>query len=167
MTSHGEPQGKAIDQQNPPRRKAPEHGVLIVPGVTTVVFVTACTKDREPWLASPRVHETLRYVWFSAQSWFVGRYVVMPDHIHLFATPGEPELDIEAWMKYWKRQVTTALGQSRGKWQRDQWHMRMRTVEHYNEKLEYVLENPVRAGLAVTRDTWPYRGEIFPLEWHG
>jgi REP element-mobilizing transposase RayT len=72
-----------------PTRKHPKHG-LKLPDVeqTLIVFLTVCTKDRRPWLASEEVHQLLRETWQSSTAWLIGRYVVMPDHIHLFATPG-------------------------------------------------------------------------------
>src|SRR5437870_5293667 len=54
----------------------------------TIVFLTVCTKDRRPWLATDETHDLLREVWIASAAWLVGRYVVMPDHVHLFARPG-------------------------------------------------------------------------------
>jgi REP element-mobilizing transposase RayT len=52
-----------------------------------VFFVTFCTHEREKLLASDAVHAA--FVAFasqanSRQNIAVGRYVIMPDHIHLF-----------------------------------------------------------------------------------
>ena len=68
-------------------RKHPAHGVLIIPNRPTIVYLTVCTKDRQPWLATPEVHALLRLVWTDAAAWLVGKYMIMPDHIHLFAAP--------------------------------------------------------------------------------
>ena len=89
-----------------PRRRHPAHGVILLPDQPTIVFLTVCTKDRVQWLASPDIHDLLRSVWTNAAAWLVGRYVVMPDHIHLFAAPGTPELPLENWVTYWKSQFT-------------------------------------------------------------
>ena len=70
-----------------PARKRPAHGVNFDPGKPTIIFVTVCTKKRRPWLAVPSVHALLREVWTVADVWLVGQYVIMPDHIHLFASP--------------------------------------------------------------------------------
>jgi putative transposase len=41
--------------------------------------------------------------WANAKSWLVGRYVVMPDHIHLFCAPATiPPGPLEQWVRYWK-----------------------------------------------------------------
>jgi len=34
---------------------------------------------------------------------------------------------------------------------------------HYDEKWEYVRQNPVRAGLVAESDDWPHRGEMHAL----
>jgi REP element-mobilizing transposase RayT len=52
-----------------------------------------------------------------------------------------------------------------GKWQRDCWDTQMRNAAHYLRKLDYVRNNPVRAGLAVRPEDWPYAGTVTPLPW--
>ena len=37
--------------------------------------------------------------------------------------------------------------------------------EHYGDRWEYVRQNPVRAGLAVNVEDWPFQGEIEVLRW--
>ena len=70
-----------------------------------IVYLTVCTKRRKPILANPETHELLRGAWRDARSWLVGRYVVMPDHIHLFCAPEESERQpLLQWVKYWKSQ---------------------------------------------------------------
>jgi putative transposase len=66
-------------------RKHPAHGVLFVEGQPTIVFGTVCTKDRNPWLACDDVHALLCEVWRDATAWLLGRYIILPDHIHFFA----------------------------------------------------------------------------------
>src|SRR5262249_6622132 len=83
-------------------RKKPVHGVQIDPSHPTIVFVTVCTKGRRPWLASQTNHNALRSVWAEARAWLVGHYVLMPDHLHLFAAPGQLEIPLDSWVRYWK-----------------------------------------------------------------
>ena len=83
-----DPTGRSTDGNPEIMRKHPAHGVFMPGGKPIIVFLTVCTKGRHPWLATPEIHAHLRSVWIGADAWFVGRYVVMPDHIHLFASPG-------------------------------------------------------------------------------
>ena len=54
-------------------------------------FVTACTEDRKAILANAKVHEDFRKFCQAGKDRgvFVGKYVLMPDHLHLFVTFGE------------------------------------------------------------------------------
>jgi putative transposase len=139
--------------------------VLINPETPTIVFLTVCTKDRQPWLATADNHSLLRRVWTEATAWLVGRYMVMPDHLHLFAAPGHPELSLERWVQYWKSQFSKGHGNRAHRWQTDHWDTRLRSGESYDSKWEYVVNNPVRHGLVARAEDWPYQGEINELRW--
>src|SRR5579862_3099472 len=89
-----------------PLRKRPTHGVLLIDSRSTIVFVTACTKNRGRWLANAGVHQALRRSWIEADAWLVGRYVIMPDHVHLFATPSQTSIELETWVQFWKSTFT-------------------------------------------------------------
>src|SRR5205823_1056317 len=128
----------------PPKRKHPAHGVEIATSLPTIVFLTVCTKGRAPWLASPDVHAQLRSVWQTARAWLVGRYVIMPGHIHQFIAPGNPELPLENWVRYWKSHFTKLHANAQHCWQPDHWDRRLRSGESYAEKWDYVRANPVR-----------------------
>jgi putative transposase len=148
-----------------PVRKRPAHGVLFKEGEPTIIFLTLCTKDRVPWLATPQHHAWLREVWTEATAWYTGRYVVMPDHIHLFAAPGNPELPFENWVKYWKSQFKKKHDNPAHRLQVNHWDTRLRREESYDAKWHYVVNNPVRHGLVPKAEDWPYQGEIFELPW--
>jgi REP element-mobilizing transposase RayT len=50
-----------------------------------VYFITTCVVRRRCLLATPTVHQILREEWQDLRKrhgWLVGRYVVMPDHVH-------------------------------------------------------------------------------------
>jgi REP element-mobilizing transposase RayT len=136
---------------------------------SSIVFLTVCAKDRTPVFAEPDVHNLLVDSWQRATRWLVGRYVVMPDHIHLFCSPAAvPVEPLRAWMKYWKSQVSCAWPRKYGGhiWQQDGWDTQLRRGESYAAKWEYVRHNPVRKGLVAIPDEWPYQGELNVLMWH-
>ena len=148
-----------------PSRRHPAHGVIPAYNKPTIVYVTVCTKGHRPWLASHDVHEQLKSVWMEANAWLVGRYVIMPDHIHLFAGLGPRELPLENWVRYWKSRFTMLHNNAARRWQADHWDTRLRGRDGYDSKWEYVRNNPVRHGLVATPDEWPFQGEIYPLPW--
>ena len=148
-----------------PSRKYPSHGVRHVPGEPTIIFVTVCTRDRRPWLATETPHDLLRSAWLNATAWLVGRYVIMPDHVHFFAAPGESDTDPARWIRYWKAAVSRRVNNPDYRWQKDYWDTRMRSQRLYQEKWDYVRENPVRHGLVAVPDDWPHQGELHDLPW--
>ena len=111
------------------------------------------------------MHARVRDAWQNATTWVVGRYVIMPDHLHLFCAPGViPPEPLQSWVSYWKRQITFAAGGSF--WQKNYWDTQLRRHESYAAKWEYVRNNPVRAGLVAKPEDWPYQGELNALHWH-
>jgi putative transposase len=135
---------------------------------SVIVFVTVCTKDRQRLLANESTHEVLRQAWTQADHWLVGRYVVMPDHVHLFCAPGIlPVKPVNNWVRHWKTAVSKATGAREGAfWQTDFWDTQLRRHESYDAKWDYVRNNPVRAKLANKPEDWPYQGELNLLRWH-
>mgnify|MGYP000280094311 CR=1 FL=1 len=151
-----------------PQRRRPAEGVNIIIGSQpTIVFLTICTKDRRPVLASAAVHGQLLKSWAAAQAWLVGRYVVMPDHLHLFAAPGPDALPLENWVRYWKSLFTRSCSVPGFAWQSGHWDRRLRNDESYDQKWQYVLDNPVRHGLVRSSADWPFQGELNELAWGG
>lgn len=148
-----------------PNRRKPAEGVHIELGRPNLVFVTVCTKDRHPWLACEEVHGLLVRVWRQADAWLTGRYVLMPDHLHLFAAPRDLGFTIERWLQYWKSQFSKAHPHEAWAWQANAFHHRLRHDESYSQKWLYMRENPVRAGLVREVDAWPYQGEVYALRW--
>jgi putative transposase len=92
----------------------------------------------------------------------VGRYVILPDHLHFFvAIPAHVTLG--DWVGALKRVVgkTVERADSRDSiWQRGFFDHLLRTAESYSQKWNYVREIPVRARLVESADAWPYAGEI-------
>ena len=148
-----------------PSRKHPAHGVHCDIAGNTIVFLTVCAAKRERWLGTRAVHEALVSVWKSARAWLVGGYVIMPDHLHLFAVPGEIELPLDNWVRYWKSQYSKHFATEGQAWQVDHWDRRLRREEHYDDAWEYVRQNPVRAGLVANPDAWPFQGVLHEFRW--
>jgi hypothetical protein len=83
-----------------PQRSYPAKGIIEDDRTPTLILLTVCTAARRPWLADPTEHETLVHVWRSAAHWQVGPYVLVPDHLHLFAMPGGGSATFDRWIQY-------------------------------------------------------------------
>jgi putative transposase len=126
-----------------------------------VYFITLNTHHRKRLLANVVVHSA--FVEF-AQSGMqrgiaVGRYVIMPDHVHLFVRGGL-DFVLAQWVRMLKRKLSKAIGSELPHWQDGFFDHLIRHGESYTEKCEYVRQNPVRAGLTAVADEWPWQGEI-------
>ena len=153
-----------MDRKPRIRHKHPAHGVLIPGPKPVIVFLTACTRGRTPWLTTSNLPDVVVRAWQRADAWRVGRYVIMPDHVHLCVTP-RTGVTLEKWVQYWKALVTKSHGIRDWRWQTDHWDVRLRRGDSYLAKWEYVRLNPVRHGLVAAPEEWPHQGEINALPW--
>jgi REP element-mobilizing transposase RayT len=146
---------------------SPQHGGL---QHTPIIFLTLCTEKRKPILCKPEVHNILLASWRKAIEWTVGRYVILPDHVHLFCSPARfDSTSLGNWIKYWKTLASRSWPNPNEQpiWQKSFWDTELRRSQSYDEKWRYVRQNPLRKGLAVTEDEWPYQGELNVLPWIG
>ncbi len=88
--------------------------------------------------------------------------VVMPDHVHLVLTPLADKngpLSLAEIMQGIKstsaHRINKALGRRGRVWQEESFDRVIRREESVGERVDYILGNPVRAGLASL--PWEYR----------
>jgi REP element-mobilizing transposase RayT len=132
--------------------------------------VTACTANRRKILARSAIHKT--FIEFAKNgpkhgAW-LGRYVLMPDHLHAFVALDDEKMTLANWMKSLKNSLSKAMRAEKispPHWQKTFFDHVLRGSESYSEKWEYVSENPVRAGLVKRSEEWRFQGEIFSLEY--
>ena len=132
-----------------------------------IYFITTCTFRRKPILARKPVADILEREWQSARTrhgWAVGRYVIMPDHLHFFCAPELTAKPLPTFIGFWKewtaKQIKRTLGLADRVWQEEFFDHVMRSSESYAQKWDYVRENPVRAGFVQRADDWPWQGEV-------
>ena len=132
----------------------------------SLVFVTVCTKDRRPVLANRLFHELIREWWLNSEGWKVGRYVILPDHLHFFCSPDSNASSLSNWIAYWKNGVSRGCSETEPLWQRSFWDRQLRTGDSYAAKWEYIRNNPVRHGFVKRAGDWEFQGELETLSWH-
>lgn len=133
-----------------------------------VYFVTLCTFDRKMILNRQTIHSA--FIDFckaaTGHGVCVGRYVLMPDHIHLFVASALEGLDLSIWIKSLKNTLSKTwrqAGEPAPHWQKGGFDHVLRSEDSYREKWAYVAANPVRAGLADAPDSWPFQGSVHDL----
>ena len=108
-----------------PKRKIPAHYCVHADGgKPAIVYVTVCTDKRKNILCRPNAYRLLLKAWGAADSWVVGRYMIMPDHIHLFCSPDTLySSGLEKWVQYWKAIVSREWPSPKEKplWQKSFW----------------------------------------------
>ena len=93
----------------------------------------------------------------------IGRFVIMPDHVHLFVRIGQNN-KLSDFIRMLRQKITKVLHDDIGYdgtvWQPGFFDHLLRSSESYSEKWQYVYENPVRKKLVQRSDNWPWQGEI-------
>jgi putative transposase len=131
-------------------------------------FVTFNTYKRLTILARPEIHETFCSFCRKAEEYnvAVGRYVLMPDHIHVFVLFPSSRITLAKWLQSLRSNIGKTLlriGFQKPHWQEGFFDHVLRSSESYSQKWDYVRMNPVRAGLVQAPEEWPYQGEIISL----
>ena len=134
-----------------------------------IYFVTFCTWQKIPLFANLDVDNAFCQAACDVQGHAVavGKYVIMPDHVHCFIRVGR-EGRIGLAVKGLKRAITKVVHATQNNarvWQEGFFDHILRSSESYSEKWKYVRANPVRAGLARSVEEWPYQGEVEMLRW--
>ena len=132
-----------------------------------IYFITICAHGRINRLANDVFHAIATEVWRNCEihcGWSIGRYVIMTDHVHFFTTDNRDTRTLSDVIGKWKEwtakyccrryQYTMPL------WQPEFFDHVLRSSESYEQKWEYVRENPVRAGLVSVAGDWNFQGEL-------
>jgi putative transposase len=122
------------------------------------IFLTFRKLNREPFAANARNVILQHCLHDDGKRFILHAAVVMPSHVHLLLTPLRDEQGwphtLPAILKLIKgvsaRSVNKLLGVSGPVWQDESFDHVLRSDESFAEELEYIRQNPVRAGL-VTR----------------
>jgi REP element-mobilizing transposase RayT len=148
--------------------KRPPRLELLFSSVRSFYFVTFNTHVRVSLLARDEIHDVFHSFCVRAKEHniAVGRYVIMPDHIHLFVAFPITGLTLSEWIGGLKTVLgkqLLRLGIQKPHWQEGFFDHVLRSAESYSQKWEYVRLNPVRAGLVDNAEDWAFQGEIVQI----
>ena len=126
-------------------------------------FVTTCTAFRKPVFKDDAIAANVTTQILQSATAFgfaVVAYVLMPDHVHLLPIAQSENADLTRFVKHFKQVTGFAYRQAtrRPLWQAGYHERILRDDEATQDVARYILENPVRAGLAKSLGEWPYAG---------
>ena len=133
-----------------------------------IIFLTVCAKDRKPVLATSTVHAGLREAWQTTSQWRVGKYMIMPDHIHLLWLGLAEGSDQRNGMKHFRQRLNPVLEKLGTALQKQPYDHVLCADERqpaaFEAVVEYIAQNPERAGLVGPDQfrTYPFTNCLMP-----
>lgn len=120
-----------------------------------------CCALKHP-LVAQKVEDAL--LQFDGDRYKLITWCIMPNHVHVLI---EPKLELGKIVQSWKsftgrwakqRSAELELGVPIDKpfWMREYWDRYIRHKQHLNNVIEYINQNPVKAGLCLKPEDWPY-----------
>lgn len=167
----------------------PNYRRLTVTGGT--YFITQVTFQREGWLCSDMGRRALREAITKVRVNYpfnINALVLLPDHFHCLLTLPNNDQDFSVRLRLIKTYVSKYYGdqlninkgvslsrqkrKERNLWQRRFWEHLIRDERDYALHCDYIHYNPVKHGLCVKPQDWPFSSihrfiaeGIYPPDW--
>ena len=130
-----------------PQRKTLDHSIHYEGRFGACYFLTLCCDRRGQNVLcrsdiAASLLEAARF-YHEQTRWWCTVFLLMPDHCHTLVSLAA-EVSLSETVRSFKRVTAKTAGI---KWQRGFFDHRLRSDESSSEKYEYILANPVRAGL--------------------
>jgi REP element-mobilizing transposase RayT len=101
---------------------------------------------------------------FDGRDYRLHAFVVMPNHVHILVDiVGSMNLSriVQRWKSFTSKQLLAratvrAAFPDRRLWQPEYWDRFIRNEAHYRATVDYIAQNPVKAGLTPTAQAWPW-----------
>jgi len=138
-----------------------------------IYLMTVCCKDKQPLFLN---HEAARAAALilnkvlQSQNSKILAWVVMPDHLHLLLQLAEGETLPKTMNRInscTAIAINKALSRHSPVWQGAYHDHALRDIDQLNAAIQYVVSNPIRAGIAVSLGDYPYWNICYaePSEW--
>jgi REP element-mobilizing transposase RayT len=113
------------------------------------------------WLSDPVVADIVEraLLHFDGERYRLQAWVVMPNHVHVVATPlGDWNLGeiTHSWKSFTAMMANRVLGRSGAFWAREYFDRAIRDDAHFADAVSYVVRNPVKAGLCRVPGDWRF-----------
>ncbi|MCS6805497.1 MAG: DNA methyltransferase [Blastocatellia bacterium] len=106
------------------------------------------------------VQDALKH--FDGERYRLIAWCIMPNHVHVLIEMMDEPLQkiIQSWKSYTAHEANKILGERKAFWSPDYFDRYIRDEKHFNATVEYILQNPVKAGLVDSPEKWPWCGYI-------
>ena len=113
------------------------------------------------WLSYPSVAEVVMQalLHFDGRHYRLHAWCIMPNHVHVLLTPGAVRSlaqIIHSWKSYSANKANVLLRRTGAFWQREYFDRYIRDQAHFVAAVEYIENNPVKAGLCQSPPQWRY-----------
>ncbi|MEM6602224.1 MAG: transposase [Verrucomicrobiota bacterium] len=119
-------------------------------------FVTWCVEGKVAVLDNDSYFSALKTAIRQADRWEIETVMIMPDHVHLLASPFHRDESVGKLAGFLKKR-SRHLCRGTWQWQQGTFDHMLRSDESGRQKWEYIRQNPVRAGLVAASQDWPYQ----------
>jgi putative transposase len=118
------------------------------------------------WLGRPDIAELVEnaFLAFDGSRYRLHAWTIMPNHVHVLisgvagVTLGSI---VSSWKRFTAREANRQLGRNGAFWQDDYWDRFIRNEEHFFATIDYIDQNPVKAGLADQPRLWSWGSARF------
>src|SRR5262249_7373662 len=96
-------------------------------------------------------------------------WVIMPNHVHLLAAPtyvNALSSIMHSLKSYTSQEANKILGRKGQFWFSDYFDRYRRNASHFDNTINYIENNPVRAGLCNFASDWPWGSARFRVRKH-
>ncbi len=101
---------------------------------------------------------------FDGQRYRLLAWAVMPNHVHVLieTQAGHALADVvQSWKSFTAKAINQALGRQGALWQREYFDRYIRDERHLQAMIEYIDNNPVKAGLVKMASDWRFGSARF------
>ena len=114
-------------------------------------------------LGHPAMAEVMQeaLLFFESDRYHLIAWCIMPNHVHVMVRPFDTLGKIvRSWKSYtakWAKHHASEIGWKSSDnpfWMREYWDRYMRSPEHFENSIDYIHRNPVKAGLCSTPEDW-------------
>lgn len=113
------------------------------------------------WLKARNVASLVQnaLLFFDGLRYRLPAWVIMPNHVQVLmkAEPGNSLSNIlHSWKPYTSKKANKILGRKGEFWQEDYFDRYIRNAKHFQDAIDYIENNPVKAGLCAKRADWEF-----------